>query len=652
MLSRMFKATILGHNPVKEKLISDLHKAGILEIVEIEKEAEKEAGFNDSDTLQAKLQRISKLIEDLNYSANFLNPFKPKKAKKTRSYTDENYQTITRSFKYNILEKIKKFNQQMQQHENRIDYCYNMISLLSPWQKVKVEFDQMNFEHVNTFFGIMNKKKLSSFQKEIERVNLSSFNIIHSTRDNVYFFLMYAKQIEETINEMMKAFPLTAMDFSFVRGTIYKTMTSFKDEIKDLETHIEDIKEQLKEYAEYFDDILICVDYWGMVFQREEIKRKFYATQSTFLLKGWIQEKDIDRLKGLNKKYRETDISFSLPEPGEVPPVALKNNPVFSPFEMVTKLFGVPGTDDVDPTPLLAPFFALFFGICLTDAGYGLVLLILSALLLFKLRKTKGEGTVKLMKVLIISGLFTIIVGAITGGWFGIDFDKLPKAFRAIKEFRDRLVLLEPLKNPLVLFITTLALGAVQVLTGIIIKLFLYVKDKRYYEAFSSPFAWFLIVSGIISAMLLKIKLLWVFPVAGACIILVFTSRQGNILVRLLKGAYSLYGITSIFGDILSYSRLFALALSTGVIALVINVVVGILYQMIVKIPYVGVPMAVIFGIFIVVFGHLFNIVINSLGGFIHTTRLQFVEYFGKFYEGSGSEFRPFKREYKYIKIQ
>jgi len=386
-----------------------------------------------------------------------------------------------------------------------------------------------------------------------------------------------------------------------------------------------------------------------MVYQREDIKRQFFSTETTFLLKGWIREKDIPNLMELTKKFKEIHINVTPPTKDETPPVALENPGLVSPFEMVTKLFGVPGKGEPDPTPLLAPFFALFFGICLTDAGYGLVLLLLSYIIMKKFRE--NEGTQKLMKILIISGAVTVLVGALTGGWFGIDFEKLPPMFRTIKNIRDKLVILEPLKNPLALFATTLALGVLQVLTGIVIKFVMLIKQRNYYEAFTSPFAWFLIVTGIISAMLLKKTILWLIPCLGALIILLFSARTGNIIMRLLKGAYSLYGITGIFGDVLSYSRLFALALSTGVIALVINVVVGILYQMIVSVPYIGVPIAILFGLIILVFGHIFNIVINSLGGFIHTTRLQFVEYFGKFYEGSGTEFKPFKQEFKYVKL-
>ncbi len=659
-VSRMFKVAILGYNPIKEKLIDDLHKLGIIEISEIGREEVEEEIIKDYsgeiEKIQQKLQEINKLIDDLNFTAEFLSKFKqkkenkqPKVSSKKFQYTANEYLKIARNFNYNIIENVKKFNQEIQQINSKNEYLRSRINELLPWQKIKIEFEELKFENVKTLFGIISAREFFKFKKEIDSLNLYALNEINSTKEYVYFALMYDKEKEDRINEILKCFSVNIMDFSDIKGTIHKTIAFYKDEIKKTEERIKEIEEELSKYVSEYEKILVCIDYWSTIYQREGIKKQFLSTETTFLLKGWLREKDITNLMELNRKYKEIHINISPPEEGEVPPVALKNPALISPFEMVTKLFGVPGKGEPDPTPLLAPFFALFFAICLTDAGYGLVLLLLSYIILKKIKD--GEGTQKLMKTLIISGAVTVLVGAITGGWFGIDFDKLPETFKAIKRIRDKLVILEPLKDPLALFVTTLALGVIQVLTGIIIKFVMLIKHRNYYEAFTSPFAWFLIVTGILSAVILKYKLLWALPLTGALIILIFSDRSGNIIVRLLKGAYSLYGITGIFGDVLSYSRLFALALSTGVIALVINVVVGILYQMIVSIPYIGIPIGILFGLIVLVFGHIFNIVINSLGGFIHTTRLQFVEYFGKFYEGSGTEFKPFKQTFKYVDL-
>ncbi|MEA3485698.1 MAG: V-type ATPase 116kDa subunit family protein, partial [Candidatus Aerophobetes bacterium] len=304
---------------------------------------------------------------------------------------------------------------------------------------------------------------------------------------------------------------------------------------------------------------------------------------------------------------------------------------------------GIPRYFEIDPTPFLAPFFALFLALCLTDGGYGIILALTAYLIPKKIRV--GESGERLFSILFISGLITIVVGTITGGMFGIRLSQLPPFFGALK----RLTLFNPIKQPMVFLVLSLSLGIIHLLIGIALALWEDLKRGDVISAILDHLSWIVLILGAILFGLSKLGILSKFLAApglimflsGGIILFLFIGRKSkSLLARLGKGAYELYGLISLFGDVLSYSRLLALGLATSVIATVVNLIAN----MALGIPFIG-PVGMIL---ILILGHLGNIAINTLSGFIHTARLQFVEFFGKFYEGGGGNFTPFKQEGKY----
>jgi vacuolar-type H+-ATPase subunit I/STV1 len=386
---------------------------------------------------------------------------------------------------------------------------------------------------------------------------------------------------------------------------------------------------------------------------------------------------------------------------------------------MVTRLYGIPNYREIDPTPLIAPFFAFFFGICITDAGYGFLVALVA---FFAARKASPGGGRNLLKLLVIAGLATIVVGAITGGWFGIninpelvyrgdlssraelDAGRIPDDMRqgladkeimlsnpsvraeetdtekmgrwivtdgdskyTILEKKDELAfnrpralsfltkirILDPQGSGQMTFLgAILVIGFIQVWFGFFVKLYVDLRERDLAAAFYDELPWVLamILLAIAAFLFLtdapRVAVLLVVAAVIVCcsVIILFAGREsGNIVARLGTGGFELYTkITGSFGDILSYLRLFALGLATGIIGSVVNTMAGMMWT--------SIPLKVVaIGIF--VGGHIFNLVINALGGFIHTARLQFVEFFTKFYEGGGEEFRPLKREHTYITV-
>jgi V/A-type H+-transporting ATPase subunit I len=380
--------------------------------------------------------------------------------------------------------------------------------------------------------------------------------------------------------------------------------------------------------------------------------RKWEALrQSRYLsfVSGWIRGPDISVLeRRLAKNSFEASIVTMDPEPQDDPPVEYHNPKMAQPFQLVTDLYSRPKYWEIDPTPYLGAFFAFFVGICLTDAGYGLLLTLVTYLTLKRLAPAAiSPGTRNLLRILFYCGMATTVVGFFTGGIFGFAFDELPGGLRRLQQF----VVFNPLTDQMQFLIFTLALGVVHVLVGISLKFHRRLKQGEIAAAWLDQMPWLAIVLGAVSLAIANwAGLAWLNTMAsilllmGAAIILLFAGRSSrNPFARLGTGLYSLYQVSGLFGDILSYVRLFALGLATGVIASVVNV----LAKLTLEIPYVGFILMPL----ILFSGHLLNIVINTLGGFIHTARLHFVEFFGKFYEGGGEPFEPFQLRLQYTQI-
>ena len=409
------------------------------------------------------------------------------------------------------------------------------------------------------------------------------------------------------------------------------------------------IKEKSREISKENIKLMSLYDYFHNLLNEKKVAGYSRSTSYTFILEGWVKKEEVQKLFKEFKDCSSLEIIVQKPEEKEERnvPVALSNKSLFKPFELVTELYGVPRYFEIDPTPFLAPFFALFLAVCLTDGGYGIILALLAYLIPKKFEV--GKGGKKLFSILFASGLVTIGIGIITGGMFGVEIVTLPPFFSPIK----RLVLFSPIKQPLVFLLISLAIGVIHLLTGIILELWENIKRGEIISAILDQASWIILIIGAILFGMGKIKVLGNFFTTFGLIMFLFGigtlfffsgRKSKSLLARFGKGAFELYGLIQLFGDVLSYTRLLALGLATSVIATVVNTIA----KMFLGVPLIGPVLVVV----ILIVGHLGNIGINCLSGFIHTARLQFVEFFGKFYEGGGKSFTPFGQEGKYTLIK
>jgi V/A-type H+-transporting ATPase subunit I len=429
------------------------------------------------------------------------------------------------------------------------------------------------------------------------------------------------------------------------RGTPAEEMQRIDRAIIKEREKIERREARAIELTKHLPKLKMVADYMYWQKQKHNVISRSVMTNDTLVFEGWVPKNHIVDVR--NSIANKTEL-FALEEieaaEDEIPPVEIENNAIVKPFESITRLYGLPGTTDIDPTPYLAGFFFVFFGVALSDAGYGLVLATLTGALLWRYRIRGGAQT--LMRVLFLGGISTFFVGLLFGGYFGIDPSTLPAPLKAIQAF-------DPIQNPLPVFYLSLGLGVIHVLTGLALGIVREAKRGNIIDGILDKAPWIAMFISLILFVGYKIELLAgsadmynLFIFTSLFAIIITQGRKAkNPFMKLLKGVLSLYNSIQYFSDILSYSRLLALGLATSALALAVNIIADLINN---AVPIVG-PILMVA---ILIGGHIFNLGINILGAFIHSARLQFIEFFSKFIIGSGKQYKPFKRQERYVVIE
>ena len=400
-------------------------------------------------------------------------------------------------------------------------------------------------------------------------------------------------------------------------------------------------------------------DYFRVRAQKYRVLGELWQSRTVFFLEGYVPEGAAEKVKARILERFAAQVEIRDPEAGEQAPVLLKNGRIAESVQGVLESFGLPRRGETDPTAVMWLFYVFFFGMMLADAAYGFLVAASCGILLLRFRGMP-EAWRRSVKLFFWCGISTLIWGVLFGSYFGDALDVAAEAFWGVRlpegESLLPAVWFAPIQDPMKMLLYAMLFGLIHLLTGLAIRGLRYLREKRYGDFFCQVVLWYVLLAGLLLLLLpgeifrsvTGIRLDFplaltaagkILAAAGALGILLFAGRRAkNPAVRLALGAYELYGVTGWLGDVLSYSRLLALGLATGVIASVIN-------QMGVMLGPVG---------FFVVFlaGHLLNLAINLLGAYVHTCRLQYVEFFGKFYEGGGRPFAPFAQETKYVEIK
>ncbi|MBQ7578654.1 MAG: V-type ATP synthase subunit I [Synergistaceae bacterium] len=477
----------------------------------------------------------------------------------------------------------------------------------------------------------------------------------HNEKDkaqDVYAAVIYSRNIDSEIREICAKNGLSIIDVpASLTGTAEEEQEKYSASITELEAKEIELAAKLKEAAQLnVPAVQKLSDYYNSLSVRYNGMSKSEETESTMLTKFWIP---VDKTQDLSEKINavSTDIELVLndPAPDEEPPSLLNNGNMVKPFNVLTELYSSPTYRGIDPTPLLAPFFWIFFGMCLGDAGYALVLFGTIMYVLKKYKKISG-GLKEFIRLFLFCSVSTFIYGVISGSFFG---DFIDAFLPPLVPLKNSLMLVDPMKNPMQVLGISLLLGVIHLMFGLLIAAYDKMRHGEFIDAIGNDISWFLFIVGL---CLLGVTMGGMLPAhfeqigaamagLGAIIIFLYAGKgERNIFKRIISGFLALYGATSYLGDILSYSRLLALGFGSAVIGVVINLLGGLASD----IPYIGWLVAVV----VVIGGHIFSIAINMLGSFVHPLRLQYVEFFGKFYTGGGEPFTPLTLSQEYVNVK
>lgn len=521
---------------------------------------------------------------------------------------------------------------------------------LAPWLSLDVPLEMVGNESIALIFGtIPAKANFSAVEAAVAEVTeLASLYYSSADRDFHYFLLMSHVSGEEACLEALRPFGFARANLRGWTGTAADNDRLVDNQLAVLEEKLEQTREHIASFAHQKELLRRCADRANQDSSREEAKAHLIDTDETFFLEGWVvAEAEEELAKSLSEFICAWETRD--PEPEEYPevPVKLKNNALTRPMNMVTEMYSLPAYDGIDPNPLMAPFFILFYGMMMADMGYGLLMMLASAVVT---RKANPRGMMDYMfRLAGLCGITTFLFGAVTGGFFGDFIPQLIKIINPASTF-EMPALFSPVDDTLMILLGSLALGVVQIVTGMVISLVRKVKEGDYLSALFEEVTWWLILGGLVLAILgiapIVLILGGVLLVAG-CAVNGYKKGKtpvgtvaGTLVGTLTKLGGSLYNnITGYFQDILSYSRLMALMLSGAVVAQVFNTLGAI-------------PGSVIFFIIISLVGNALNMALNILGCYVHDLRLQCLEFFNRFYKDGGRAYKPLEYKTQYIDIK
>lgn len=651
---KMKKVAVIGLDTMKEKLISDLMELGVVQITDQSQrlaEDEKWQGLGTMDgdddrvaSLDSEINRVTLALDTLaRYSVEKSPLFFTRRAMKARDFAEtmEGRKSIVADTDY-----ILGLNESLHGLREQINKRNTDLSSITPWIGYDLPLDVEHTEFTEINLGVVpSTVDIGVLDQRIQEVSEAvALSEVNRDKDLIYLMVVTMKENQDDVLTVMKQHGYTPTPFKGFAGSANDNRNRIIREIKEKEEECKKIEDEISTLSRMRPGIECLHDELIMERDHVKIKSNLLKTKRTFNLEGWVPEHCEE---AVNKVLEASECCYEYRDPDdeEEVPVMIQNNSFNSPFEAITEMYSLPDYHGVDPTKYFGIFYAIFFGMMLSDAGYGIVIAVACFIIL---KKFALEGmSYKMIKMFFYCGLATIFWGAMFGGWFGNFFQTAAKIMFN-KDITISPIWFDPIADPTRLLIWSLIFGVVHLFVGMGIKAGMDIKRGHWLDAVFDVFSWYMIILG--AAMWLaggSISQALVTPgkymtIAGALIVLLTGGRDRKGIGKVIGGLSSLYGVTGYISDILSYARLLALGLATGVIANVVNTLGSVAGGGLVG----SIVLMVVF-----VVGHTFNMAINTLGAFVHSSRLQYIEFFGKFYEDGGEEFVPFRKNTKYVRL-
>lgn len=664
---KMRKVCVCALKKERKPILEEIQHMGVLELKESDGQ---EDGFKKMDTSVAKssFERNAALAEN---ALDILEIYEPEKksvfssleGKRLINISDIEDITEKRDFVMDkvsdVIEKQKRINS----YKAEIVKLRGQIEAVTPWLNMDVPGMTRGTQRTAFIYGsipeqITQEELYEKIEEQGDFPEAGDVRIFYADKNQTCVAGFCMKEDAECFENALRRLGFSKPSL-IMRSVPEKSKEKWIDKISEYELDIENAKEEIRELSEFRDNIKLAADYFRSRVDKYDVLGRILQSNHAFFITGYLPEKDEQRFKErLTKKYTIMVETEEIPD-GEESPVLLQNNGFASPVEGVVESFGLPKKGEIDPSAIMAFFYYVLFGMMLSDAAYGLIIFLACFIVIKKFPRME-ESLNKSLHMFMYCGISTLIWGILFGGYFGDVVSVVASTFFN-KTVTIKALWFVPLNDPMRLLMYSMLIGIIHMFLGLGIKGYMLLRDKKVLDFLCDVVLWYCLLIGLILMLLptelfasisqmtfsfpawlsITAKVLTVIGLVG--ILLMSGRRKGNKWpLRIALGAYDIYNVTGWLSDLLSYSRLLALGLATGVIASVVNSMGSMAGK--------GIVGVVLFMVIFII-GHTLNLAINLLGAYVHTNRLQYVEFFGKFYEGGGRAFNPFKLKTNYVEI-
>ncbi len=671
----MKKVTILCPVGSSRRLNRALHALGTVELVDAYQEVEeagevlhrKEVSTEQSDLQLQKLHLIRGLIEEFApEEQSFLEGLTPLPLVIEPKEMDE----AIRSFDLDdVYAKAHDLDDACKRAERRMSEIRAQLETLAPLEDLPISVSDLKSpQRVRLVFGAIPARNLESFGQNPEVQEGLAWEIVaageasrqkrsangeggvpSSKGDAPRIVAAYLPVDEDQARRLLSAAQFEEIPLPEIRGKVRDRIRELRGDYKACEDQIAGVRDEAIKLAESRRTIHVLLAYWESNRKRQLARANTAEGRWVHIVEGFTRARDVcDLQRMLQQELPEASLIVRDPDPGEEVPVSITLPKLVRPIQMLVNLFGLPPYANFDPSPFIIFNFTIFFGICFGDVGYGTMLTLLGWYIARKTRQY--EGIHFFARLLLLAGLSTIVFGLLFGSWFGDLYnpDYLGEN-NPLLRIKNVFQVMDPLADPVTMLVAALSIGMLNQFYGIGLKMYGAARQGDWVTAICDGLLWLITLPGMVIAIstifvdlpgpVFKLGV-GMFAVGAIGLVLTQGRDAEGIVAKIGTGVVSLYGIvgsygcTAFIGDTLSYCRLLALALTTSIVGLTVNMIGGLLAD---SVPYVGTILFIV----VLVVGHTFNFAISMLGAFVHAMRLIFVEFFGRFYEGGAKPFEP-----------
>lgn len=654
-ISPMQKVTLLTTRTLLEPVMSMMQRLKRVQTIDLndalqvldEEEKERVLSYLLSDTQrtdQESLLALDQHIVQIEQSIKQLESYQSKDSlwqqlKKEKPFYDyEAFIQAAEAVKeLDIIEDVTQQTARLKEIDRQIDKLIDNISEYQKWQSLDIIPAELeSFQYIQAIVGTVHNIESNQYINEIKNHPMLEYKIVFLNDVEYGIVVFFQGEYRDEIEAFLESIHFKPLKYPYLKKP-QEQLQMWQEECQQLKEEKQQRLQQMRSTGEMLQQLQLKSDYVKTKQARIQAQTHTVMSEHLVAIEGWIEVEEYALFQSeLHKQFNESVVvrSHEIDENEmEKVPIRLKNHSLIQPFEMITKMYALPKYNEMDPTPFVAPFYFVFFGMMVADFGYGLVISLICALgmMLFKV----SDNIKSSLKFGLLLGISICIWGIIYGSAFGFT---LP------------IQLINPNENVMLVLGISVVLGLIHIYTALALNIYLKVKQKNYVEAYSGGLGWILLLSGLLllaSGMLGDDYAVWatigkVLAIVNTIGIVVASCIKSGGLGGLGWGLYDLYGVTGYVGDIVSYTRLMALGLSGGSIALAFNMIIGFLPG------YTRLTIGIV--LFLIL--HALSLFLALLSAYVHGARLIFVEFFAKFYEGGGKPFKPLTISEEYITIK